>query len=73
MVFHHINAYETEDHVVFDLITYKDSNLYDMFYMKNLRMNTSSFIEANSKSSPPVSQRFVLPLNVNKVSRKGID
>ncbi|XP_061549307.1 beta,beta-carotene 15,15'-dioxygenase [Phycodurus eques] len=71
VAFHHINAYETDDHVVFDLIAYKDSNLYDMFYMKILRMNTSSFIEVNSNSSPPVSQRFVLPLHVNKDSPKG--
>nr|XP_061803215.1 beta,beta-carotene 15,15'-dioxygenase-like [Nerophis lumbriciformis] len=70
VVFHHINAYETEDHVVFDLIAYTDSNLYDMFYLKNLRLDTKSFIEANANSSPPVSQRFVLPLHVNKDSAK---
>ncbi|XP_077580698.1 beta,beta-carotene 15,15'-dioxygenase [Stigmatopora nigra] len=70
VVFHHINAYEMEDHVVFDLIAYKDSNLYDMFYLKNLRLNAESFIEANAKSLPPVCQRFVLPLNVTKDSAK---
>ncbi|XP_061897364.1 beta,beta-carotene 15,15'-dioxygenase isoform X1 [Entelurus aequoreus] len=73
VVFHHINAYEEDGHVLFDLITYKDSNLYDMFYMDNLRKNTSSFLESNASSSPPVCQRFILPLNVNKDSPKGVN
>nr|XP_057907887.1 beta,beta-carotene 15,15'-dioxygenase isoform X2 [Doryrhamphus excisus] len=71
VVFHHINAYESDGHVVFDLITYADSNLYDMFYMKNLRLDTSSFIESNANSSPPRCQRFVLPLNVSKDTPTG--
>ncbi|XP_054632134.1 beta,beta-carotene 15,15'-dioxygenase isoform X2 [Dunckerocampus dactyliophorus] len=73
VVFHHINAYEADGHVVFDLITYKDSNLYNMFYMKNLRLNTSSFTESNANSSPPLCQRFVLPLNVSKETPKGVN
>ncbi|XP_030620643.1 beta,beta-carotene 15,15'-dioxygenase [Chanos chanos] len=73
VTFHHINAYEDNDHVVFDLITYKDSNLYDMFYLKNMTMETEEFIETNKIFSPPVCQRFVLPLNVNKDTPSAIN
>uniref|UniRef100_A0A3Q4BE69 Uncharacterized protein n=1 Tax=Mola mola TaxID=94237 RepID=A0A3Q4BE69_MOLML len=71
VVFHHINAYEEDGHVVFDVITYKDSSLYDMFYIRNVRQDTSNFVESNQKFCPPVSQRFVVPLNVNKDSPTG--
>uniref|UniRef100_A0A3Q1I4P6 Uncharacterized protein n=1 Tax=Anabas testudineus TaxID=64144 RepID=A0A3Q1I4P6_ANATE len=71
VVFHHINAYETNEHVVFDLISYTDSNLYNMFYIKNIKQETSSFIQSNKTFSPPSCQRFVLPLNTDKESPKG--
>lgn len=68
VVFHHINAYEADGHLVFDLISYKDSSLYDMFYIQNLKRDMSSFVESNKNSfATPTCQRFVLPLNVNKV------
>uniref|UniRef100_M3ZFJ3 Beta-carotene oxygenase 1, like n=1 Tax=Xiphophorus maculatus TaxID=8083 RepID=M3ZFJ3_XIPMA len=63
VVFHHINAYEDDDHVVFDIIAYNDSNLYDMFYLHNMTKETDNFIQTNKEFSPPVCQRFVLPLN----------
>ncbi|XP_076143131.1 beta,beta-carotene 15,15'-dioxygenase [Alosa pseudoharengus] len=66
VVFHHINAYEENGHVVFDLITYKDSNLYDMFYIDNLKQDTEKFIESHKIFSPPVCQRFALPITVEK-------
>ncbi|XP_074520250.1 beta,beta-carotene 15,15'-dioxygenase [Halichoeres trimaculatus] len=71
VTFHHINAYEDEGHVVFDLITYRDSNLYDMFYIENMRREGSSFTEANKVFSPPVCKRFVLPLHVQRDSPRG--
>ncbi|KAM6893923.1 beta,beta-carotene 15,15'-dioxygenase [Xenentodon cancila] len=71
VVFHHINAYEEDGHVVFDLIAYKDSNLYNMFYLHNMTKETSTFVQANKDFSPPVCQRFVLPLNVNKKTPEG--
>ena len=67
VVFHHINAYEEDGHVVFDMITYKDSSLYDMFYIRNMRQDTNTFMESNQNFCPPVCQRFVVPLNVDKV------
>ncbi|XP_029023314.1 beta,beta-carotene 15,15'-dioxygenase isoform X2 [Betta splendens] len=71
VVFHHINAYETDGHVVFDLICYKDSNLYDMFYIKNIKQDTKSFIQSNKDYSPPCCQRFALPLSIDEHSPKG--
>lgn len=67
VVFHHINAYEDDGHLVFDLISYKDGSLYDVFYMQNIKQEISSFVESNKSFSPPACQRFVLPINVNKV------
>lgn len=68
VVFHHINAYEDSGHLVFDLISYKDSSLYDMFYIKNITQDINHFVESNKKTfPPPVCQRFVLPLDVDKV------
>lgn len=67
VVFHHINAYEDDGHLVFDLISYKDSSLYDTFYIQNIRQDINTFMQSNQSFSPPVCQRFVLPLDVNKV------
>ncbi|XP_039649647.1 beta,beta-carotene 15,15'-dioxygenase-like [Perca fluviatilis] len=72
VVFHHVNAYEDGDHhVVLDLISYRNSNLYEMFYIRNLKLETSSFIEANKDFSPPVCQRYVLPLHAHTESPRG--
>ncbi|XP_051994656.1 beta,beta-carotene 15,15'-dioxygenase-like [Xyrauchen texanus] len=66
-VFHHINAYEEDGHVVFDLITYQDSNLYDMFYLKNMKQDVDKFMYTNKDYSQPTCQWFVLPVNIGKV------
>ncbi|TSL68245.1 Beta,beta-carotene 15,15'-dioxygenase [Bagarius yarrelli] len=65
VVFHHINAYEEDDHVVFDMITYKDSNVYDFFYIDCMKQETEKFIEMSKTLSPPVCQRFVIPVNAD--------
>lgn len=67
VLFHHINTYEDGGHLVCDLIAYSDSSLYDLFYIRNVRQDTSTFINSNQSFSPPVCKRFVLPLDVNKV------
>ncbi|XP_029922436.1 beta,beta-carotene 15,15'-dioxygenase [Myripristis murdjan] len=66
VVFHHINAYEEDGHVVFDLISYENTNLYDMFYLQNMRRENDDFIQSNKTFSPPTCQRFVLPLHIHK-------
>ncbi|XP_062327986.1 beta,beta-carotene 15,15'-dioxygenase [Osmerus eperlanus] len=71
MVFHHVNAYEDEGHVVFDMIIYEESNIYEMFYIQNMTQETSQFVENNKSFSPPIVQRFVLPLNVQKDTPTG--
>uniref|UniRef100_A0AAY5F026 Beta-carotene oxygenase 1, like n=1 Tax=Electrophorus electricus TaxID=8005 RepID=A0AAY5F026_ELEEL len=69
VMFHHINAYEEDGHVVFDLITYEDNSLYDMFYLKNMRQDAETFDKSSKVFSLPVCQRFVIPIDVDlKVS-----
>ncbi|XP_028595438.2 beta,beta-carotene 15,15'-dioxygenase [Podarcis muralis] len=68
VLFHHVNAYEEEDHVVFDIISYKDNSLYQMFYLKNLDGN----FENNTKlNSIPTCKRFVIPLQYDKEAEIG--
>ncbi|XP_034411672.1 beta-carotene oxygenase 1, like [Cyclopterus lumpus] len=71
VVFHHINAYEANGHVVLDLIAYENSDLYEMFYIKNMRQETDEFIRSNRSFKPPACQRFVLPLHVLKEAPRG--
>ncbi|KAK1799377.1 hypothetical protein P4O66_006721 [Electrophorus voltai] len=65
VMFHHINAYEEDGHVVFDLITYEDNSLYDMFYLKNMRQDAETFGKSSKVFSLPVCQRFVIPIDVD--------
>uniref|UniRef100_A0ACB8E9B5 Beta,beta-carotene 15,15'-monooxygenase n=1 Tax=Sphaerodactylus townsendi TaxID=933632 RepID=A0ACB8E9B5_9SAUR len=68
VVFHHVNAYEEDDHVILDLISYTDSSLYDMFYLKNLdRM----FDNTAKITSTPCFKRFVVPLQSDKDAEVG--
>lgn len=64
IVYHHVNAFEEDGHLVFDVIAYKDSSLYDMFYLSKLKENTGKPDENYSK---PNYKRFVLPLTADKV------
>ncbi|XP_053491525.1 beta,beta-carotene 15,15'-dioxygenase [Ictalurus furcatus] len=65
VVFHHINAYEEDGHVVFDLISYKDSSLYDLFYIDYMKQEAPKFTETSKAFSRPVCQRFVIPVNAD--------
>lgn len=67
VLFHHINAYEEDGHIIFDIIAYTDNSLYDMFYLKNL---TKYFEEKSKLTSMPTCKRFVVPLQYDKVERK---
>uniref|UniRef100_A0A8D0BZ10 Beta-carotene oxygenase 1 n=1 Tax=Salvator merianae TaxID=96440 RepID=A0A8D0BZ10_SALMN len=68
VLFHHVNAYEEDDHVVFDIISYRDSSLYQMFYLKNLDGNFESNVKLNSI---PSCMRFVIPLQYDKDAEVG--
>lgn len=65
VVFHHINAYEEDGHIVFDLISYKDSSLYDLFYIDYMKQEAPKFTETSKAFSRPVCQRFVIPVNAD--------
>lgn len=65
VVFHHINAYEEDGHVLFDMITYKDNSLYDLFYIDYMKQDTQKFTKMSKAFSPPVCQRFVIPVNAD--------
>ncbi|MEE6499914.1 hypothetical protein FKM82_003635 [Ascaphus truei] len=68
VAYHHVNAYEEDGHIVFDIITYKDNSLYDMFYLANLKKDLS---EGTKMTSVPFCKRFVLPLHIDKDAEVG--
>ncbi|XP_060110342.1 beta,beta-carotene 15,15'-dioxygenase [Heteronotia binoei] len=68
VIFHHVNAYEENDHLILDLISYTDNSLYDLFYLKNLDTN---FENAAKIPSVPCCKRFVVPLQSDKDAEVG--
>ncbi|TRY93274.1 hypothetical protein DNTS_021650 [Danionella cerebrum] len=58
-VYHQINAFEDDGHVVFDVIAYDDHSLYDLFYLEKLKEQMS----ASTMYCKPKCKRFVFPLN----------
>ncbi|XP_010213925.1 PREDICTED: beta,beta-carotene 15,15'-monooxygenase, partial [Tinamus guttatus] len=68
VLFHHVNAYEEDGHIVFDIIAYADNSLYDMFYLKNLNKD---FEENTKLTSVPTCKRFVVPLQYDKDAEVG--
>ncbi|XP_059986655.1 beta,beta-carotene 15,15'-dioxygenase [Lagenorhynchus albirostris] len=68
VVFHHVNAYEEDGCLLFDVIAYEDSSLYQLFYLANLNKN----FEENSKlTSVPALKRFAVPLHMDKNAEAG--
>ena len=65
VVFHHVNAYEEDGCLLCDVIAYEDGSLYQLFYLANLN---EDFKENSRLTSVPTLKRFVLPLNVDKVT-----
>lgn len=58
VVYHHVNAFEEDGHVIVDVIAYDDHSLYDMFYLDKLKEQSAS----NTEEVLPQYKRFVLPL-----------
>uniref|UniRef100_A0A671LG56 Beta,beta-carotene 15,15'-dioxygenase-like n=2 Tax=Sinocyclocheilus anshuiensis TaxID=1608454 RepID=A0A671LG56_9TELE len=58
-VYHQVNAFEDDGHVVFDVICYDDNGLYDMFYLDKLKEQMG----AETMYCKPTCKRFVLPLS----------
>lgn len=69
VVYHHVNAYEENGHLVFDVVAYKDNSLYDMFYLSKLKESVG---KAGENYSKPSYKRFVLPLTADKVGAHGV-
>ncbi|XP_062031824.1 beta,beta-carotene 15,15'-dioxygenase isoform X2 [Lepus europaeus] len=68
VVFHHVNAYEEDGCVVFDIIAYDDSSLYQLFYLANL----NQAFEQNARlTSAPTLRRFALPLHGDQNAEVG--
>ncbi|XP_070560964.1 retinoid isomerohydrolase-like isoform X1 [Ptychodera flava] len=62
---HVINCFEEGGHVVFDMCCYKDDELLQKFYLDYLRNGDPSGKRFFCAS---ISQRFVLPLNIDKTT-----
>ncbi|XP_064193210.1 beta,beta-carotene 15,15'-dioxygenase isoform X1 [Anguilla rostrata] len=70
VVYHHVNAFEEDGHVVFDVIAYNDNSLYDMFYLSKIKEDS----EENRKAySRPKCKRFVLPVQTHAQAPIGED
>ncbi|XP_053716876.1 beta,beta-carotene 15,15'-dioxygenase isoform X1 [Synchiropus splendidus] len=69
IVYHHVNAFEDDGHVVFDVIAYKDNSLYDAFYLSKLKET----LEFDDSYSVPSYKRFVLPVHSDKGAAVGDD
>uniref|UniRef100_A0A667HCY6 Beta-carotene oxygenase 1 n=1 Tax=Lynx canadensis TaxID=61383 RepID=A0A667HCY6_LYNCA len=68
VVFHHVNAYEEDGCLVFDVIAYEDGSLYQLFYLANLNQD---FEENSRLTSIPTLRRFAVPLDVDKNAEVG--
>ncbi|KAL3040941.1 hypothetical protein OYC64_011844 [Pagothenia borchgrevinki] len=68
VVYHHVNAFEDDGHVIFDVIAYSDTSLYNMFYLSKLKEGFHD--ESYSK---PSYKRFVLPVHSDKGVAVGED
>lgn len=62
IVYHHVNAFEEDGHVIFDVIAYEDPSLYNMFYLNVLKEQSKA-----SAMSVPKCKRFALPVQNDKV------
>uniref|UniRef100_UPI00358ED6D2 beta,beta-carotene 15,15'-dioxygenase-like isoform X1 n=1 Tax=Myxine glutinosa TaxID=7769 RepID=UPI00358ED6D2 len=70
VVYHHVNAYEVDGHIVFDVIAHNDNRMYEMFYMANLR-NWDS--DGSTISCLSQCRRYVIPLHMDKDASIGSD
>lgn len=70
VVFHHVNAYEEDGCLLFDVIAYEDSSLYQCFYLAHLKKNSE---ENSVVTCVPALKRFAVPLCVDKNAEVGSD
>ncbi|XP_066205445.1 beta,beta-carotene 15,15'-dioxygenase [Saccopteryx leptura] len=70
VVFHHVNAYEEDGCLLFDVIAYEDSSLYQLFYLANLNQD---FDQNCRNTSIPALKRFAVPLCTDTNAEVGSD
>uniref|UniRef100_A0A3P8YFU0 Beta-carotene oxygenase 1 n=1 Tax=Esox lucius TaxID=8010 RepID=A0A3P8YFU0_ESOLU len=68
VVYHHVNAFEEDGHVIFDVIAYEDHSLYNMFYLNVLKEQSTSFTMC-----VPKCKRFALPVQTDSTLDVGED
>ena len=69
IVYHHINAYEEENHIVLDMCAYWSNGFYEKYLMENLFLSPKEFMEKYSADDLAVRiVRIVLPLSEEMVS-----
>ncbi|XP_078257680.1 beta,beta-carotene 15,15'-dioxygenase-like [Rhinoraja longicauda] len=66
VVYHHVNAYEENNHLIFDIIAYEDNSLYEMFYLANMKLVDNEFETKGKLFTLPHCKRFVIPLDVDE-------
>lgn len=68
-VFHHINAYEEDDHIVLDLCAYEKGEVVNALYVKSLE---EVFSKSHKYEDPFKSKarRYVLPLDVERTEEE---
>uniref|UniRef100_A0A7N6AFJ9 Retinoid isomerohydrolase RPE65 n=1 Tax=Anabas testudineus TaxID=64144 RepID=A0A7N6AFJ9_ANATE len=71
-LFHHINAYEDEGYVIVDLCTWKGHDfVYNYLYLANLKGEWEEVKRAALRAPQPEVRRYVLPLDIHRVSDQG--
>uniref|UniRef100_A0AAY4CS67 Uncharacterized protein n=1 Tax=Denticeps clupeoides TaxID=299321 RepID=A0AAY4CS67_9TELE len=71
--FHQINAFEENGFLVIDMCCSDDGNAINNYLIQNLRKSGAALDEVYNTMSRIVPRRFVLPLNVDKVTPRGIN
>ncbi|XP_069750908.1 carotenoid-cleaving dioxygenase, mitochondrial-like isoform X4 [Narcine bancroftii] len=64
-VFHHINAFEDNDFIIFDCCCFENGNILNNATLRNLREDGDELDEVFNLSPKGFPHRFVLPLNIN--------
>uniref|UniRef100_A0A665WEI1 Retinoid isomerohydrolase n=1 Tax=Echeneis naucrates TaxID=173247 RepID=A0A665WEI1_ECHNA len=66
-MFHHINTYEDQGFIVFDLCAWKGFEfVYNYLWLANLRANWEEVKKAAMMAPQPEVRRYVIPLDVHK-------
>ncbi|XP_078066762.1 beta,beta-carotene 15,15'-dioxygenase-like [Mustelus asterias] len=73
VVYHHVNAYEEDNHIVFDIIAYEDNSLYQLFYLKNITLSDREFEAQGKGFSLPSCKRFAIPVEYDKNTDMGVN